>query len=696
MAVTTTRVDNLMHIVVNNPPVNAISSAVRSGLIAAVEELNNSDAVGALLYAEGRTFIAGADIREMGQPAQGPELPEVMLAFRYSSKPVVACLHGTPRGGGVELAMACHARVALATSNLGLPEVAIGLVPGSGGTQCLPRLADTRFAIDMITSAKPVSADDALTHGLLDAVFDSNLITAATQWLNAQLEHEDSKEPLQHKLTEAPATDSLDSDDWATIEKELTRKSRGQPAPLLALQLIKTATELPLTKGLEQERDVFKQMRDSSESRALRHLFFAERACAKPKSLASSPENPIDIKHVGVIGGGLMGSGISTALLNADLQVTLIDLDRAAVEKGQQRVEQNLATASKRGLLTRDTVTARTARLAIDTDYAALAGCDLVIEAVFEDLGVKQTVFRELEKHTSKNTLLATNTSYLDINAIAAVTSRPESVVGLHFFSPAHIMKLLEIVRADATSDQALITSFALAKKLGKVPVLAGVCEGFIGNRILKAYRFQAEVLLEEGCLPQQIDKAITDLGFPMGPFAMQDLAGLDISWAVRKASANTRDPKAHYPHIADALCERGRFGQKSGAGWYRYDEGDRTPHHDPIVEEIILSASSGKTRRDISAEEIQTRILAAMTNEGSHILSEKIAERPLDIDVVIVNGYGFPRHLGGPMHWADETGLAVVLNTIHDIEQRYPHNIKAAALLTELNNKQDQLASLN
>ncbi len=696
MAVTTSRAGNLLHIVISNPPVNAISCAVRSGLLAAIEELERSEATAALLFAEGKTFVAGADIREMGKPDTGPALPEVMLAYRQSAKPVVACLHGTPRGGGVELAMACHARVALATTTLGLPEVALGLIPGSGGTQCLPRLTDTGFAIDMITSAKPVSADEAFEHGLLDAVFDSNLVEAATDWLNNGPDSGSSTEFLQHKLTEMPAVDSLDSDQWSALENQLAKKNKGQPAPLAALELIRTATRLSLTEGLQQEREVFLRMRDSSESRALRHLFFAERACAKPVSLQANTDSPLIINHVGVIGGGLMGSGIGTAFLNANLKVTLIDLDRTAVEKGQQRILQNLAAAVKRGLITEDTATQRSNALSINTDYASLADCELVIEAVFENMEVKQAVFRELDKHTGKDTILATNTSYLDINAIASATSRPESVVGLHFFSPAHIMKLLEIVRTDHTSDQVLKTGFALAKKLGKVPVLAGVCEGFIGNRILKAYRFQAEVLLEEGCFPQQIDDAMCALGFPMGPFAMQDLAGLDISWAVRKANADSRDPQAHYVSIADELCERGRFGQKTGSGWYRYSDGDRTPHHDPIVDDIIVAASGSAPRREIGTEEIQSRILATMTNEAAHILTENIAERPLDIDVVMVSGYGFPRYVGGPMHWADEQGLASVLSTINDIAKRYPHNVQAAALIQKLIDEKRQFTSLN
>lgn len=695
MAVTTALVGNLLHIVITNPPVNAISSAVRTELITAVNELNNSAAHAALLYAEGKTFIAGADIREMGKPDKGPLLPDVMLAYRTSSKPVVACLHGTPRGGGVELAMACHARVALQNTTLGLPEVAIGLVPGSGGTQCLPRLVDTRFAVDMITSAKAVTANEAHEHGLLDAVFKSDLITEATEWINSKLRLAGANPVLTDKLDEAPAVDTLDSDEWSAIENQLLRKTKGQPAPIAALQLIRIATQSSLAEGLQQEREVFLRMRDSSESRALRHLFFAERACAKPVSLNATTAKPLETKHIGVVGGGLMGTGISTALLNAHIKVTLIDLDRAAAEKGQQRIAQNLAAAVKRGLITAEQASTRNALLSINTDYSALNHCDLVIEAVFEDLSVKQAVFRELDKQTHADTILATNTSYLDIDAIASVTSRPESVVGLHFFSPAHIMKLLEIVRTDKTSDQVLKTSFALAKKIRKIPVLAGMCEGFIGNRILKAYRFQAEVLLEEGCLPKQVDDAMTALGFPMGPFVMQDLAGLDISWAVRKANVNNRDQNAHYVTIADQLCELGRYGQKAGAGWYRYDEGDSTPHHDPDVDNIIM-ASSPQNRRDINVVEIQSRILATMTNEGAQILSENIAERPLDIDVVMVNGYGFPRHLGGPMQHADEQGLSSVLSAIDGIAVRYPNNIQPAPMIQQLISQEKQFTSLN
>jgi len=696
MPVTTTLRGSWLHICISHPPVNAISRAMRRELLDAVTTLQSSDATAALLYCAGRTFIAGADIREMGQADTHPLLPEVMQAYRQSAKPVVACLHGTPRGGGVELSMACQYRVALQSTSLGLPEVALGLVPGSGGTQCLPRLVDTGFAIEMITSAKPVSAGTALRHGLLHAVFaaqdsdNHSLLAQASTWF------EQCAADSHPQLPESPAHNSLSENEWCAIEQQLSRKSRGQPAPLAALSLIRAATELPLSEGLALERDEFLRLRESSESKALRHLFFAERAVARPLTLQGVDGPARSIDHVGVIGGGLMGSGISTALLNAGLEVILIEQTEDALQRGQNTVNKNLSAAVTRGLLSQADADQQLARLKGSIATADAADCDLVIEAVFEDMVVKQAVFRALDQHCKADAILASNTSYLDINQLSAVTKRPESVLGLHFFSPAHIMKLLEIVRTDRTSAEVLKSGFALAKKLQKTAVLAGVCDGFIGNRILRAYRFQAETLLEEGCLPQQVDAAVTNLGFPMGPFTMQDLAGLDISWAIRKQQAPARAAAEHYVTIADQLCELGRFGQKSGAGWYRYEPDDRKPLPDPVVESIVLASGDPQSRRSVGEAEIQARILAAMANEGAAILQEQIAERPLDIDVVLVNGYGFPRHLGGPMHYADTQGLVSTLKTLEQLAKRYPYNVKPAALLRRLTAEQRDFNALN
>jgi 3-hydroxyacyl-CoA dehydrogenase len=555
----------------------------------------------------------------------------------------VAALHGTALGGGLELALACHGRVAAASTRLGLPEVSLGILPGAGGTVRLPRLVPVERAVDMITGGKPVSADTALEIGLVDVIAEGDP-THEAEVLARALATRGMPEPLiKRQVTRRP-----DAGFWEKAEADLRRKARGQQAPIEALAAIREGLELAPDEALAQERERFLKLQGSFEAAALRHVFFAERNTAA--SIRSLDAQPVDLAHVGVIGGGTMGAGIATALLLAASSVTLIERDIAATEAARKRIAETLAASAQRGAVSPTAIEPMLARLTTATDYAALGACSLIIEAVFEDLTVKAEVFNRLEEVVRPDTVLATNTSYLDVDEIAAETRHPERVVGLHFFSPAHVMKLLEIVRGNASGPVALATGLALAKRLKKIPVVAGVCDGFIGNRIMSAYRRDCEFMLEEGTLPQEIDAAMRQFGFAMGIYEVQDLSGLDIAWAMRKRRAATRPPGERYSCISDRLCESGRLGRKTGAGFYDYSSGKPVPS--AFVEQVILeeSAARGFKRRSFTPDEIMARILKVMRAEGEAILAEGIAESAADIDVVMITGYGFPRHKGGPM----------------------------------------------
>ena len=646
MSTVTLTLENAIAVItVNNPPINATSHVVRSGIVDALDQIDaNDDIRAAILICDGKTFIAGADVSEFGQPPKAPILPDVIKRIEAATKPVIAAIHGHALGGGLEVALGCHYRIADSTAKLGLPEVNLGLIPGAGGTVRLPRLVPVAEAISMITSGKPVSATKANEIGLLDAITHGALGDAARDFAKTILSRETPASLLARDPIAAPS-----SAQWDDITSATKKKARGQVAPLAAISAIRNGIEHGPDAGLDFEREKFIELRDSDQSKALRHIFFAERSVAKLPELKGVEPNPI--RQVGVIGGGIMGAGIATASLLAGFDVTIIERDEAACDNGRATVEKHLAGSLKRGLISQDRFDALMASFSTSIDYAALSDADLVVEAVFEDMAVKHDVFGKLGLHCKADAVLASNTSYLDINEIAARSVNPRRVIGLHFFSPAHIMKLLEVVRTDKADAKSLATAFDFARALGKIAVPCGVCDGFIGNRIMSAYRKHCEYMLEDGALPHQIDAAMVEFGFPMGLFAMQDMAGLEISWATRKRLAPFRDPSERYVALGDYLCEMGRFGKKNGLGWYRYDEhGKAQP--DPEVDALVIAESEKKgiTRRDFTSTEIMNVILTAMRNEGDKIMSEGIATSADAIDVVMVNGYGFPRDKGGPI----------------------------------------------
>jgi 3-hydroxyacyl-CoA dehydrogenase len=646
MSTVTLTLENAIAVItVNNPPINATSHTVRSGIVDALDQIDaNDDIRAAILICDGKTFIAGADVNEFGQPPKSPILPDVIKRLEAATKPIIAAIHGHALGGGLEVALGCHYRIADSKAKLGLPEVNLGLIPGAGGTVRLPRLVPVTEAISMITSGKPISAPKANEIGLLDAITHGALGDAARDFAKTILNRETPVSLLARDPIDAPS-----SAQWDDITSATKKKARGQVAPRAAISAIRTGIEHGPDEGLDFEREKFIELRDSDQSKALRHIFFAERSVAKLPELKGVEANPI--REVGVIGGGIMGAGIATASLLAGFDVTIIERDEAACANGRATVEKHLAGSLKRGLISQDRFDALMASLSTSIDYAALSDAGLVVEAVFEDMAVKHDVFGKLSLHCKADAVLASNTSYLDINEIAARCVNPRRVIGLHFFSPAHIMKLLEVVRTDRANAKSLATAFEFARALGKIAVPCGVCDGFIGNRIMSAYRKNCEYMLEDGALPHQIDAAMVEFGFPMGLFAMQDMAGLEISWATRKRLAPFRDPSERYVALGDYLCEMGRFGKKNGLGWYRYDENGKA-QTDPEVDALVTAESEKKgiTRRDFTHAEIMNVILGAMRSEGDKILAEGIANSADAIDVVMVNGYGFPRHKGGPM----------------------------------------------
>ncbi len=636
--------DGVLVVTIDNPPVNALSQDVRAGLMAALVFAKDDPAIaGMVITGAGKTFIGGADIKEFGKPPAEPLLPTVIDAIEAFEKPVVAAINGAALGGGLEVALACHYRVAAAGAKLGLPEVKLGLVPGAGGTQRLPRLIGLAAALDMIVTGKPVDAAAAQANGTIDAVSETlvaDAITAAKRLAGTPLRR-------TGQLPVPPAVDDLDG-----IASKLLARSRGQTAPAEAARLVRQTAERTLAEGLADERETFLRLRDSEQAAALRHVFFAERDAAKIPALEGI--QPRAVNTIGIVGTGLMGSGIAVAALTAGYTVIGIEQTDEAAEKSRKRItgllDRNLAS----GRMTPSAHAQAVSRLTVAGTPTALAGADLVIEAVFDDLDVKTALFRTLDGIVRPDAILATNTSYLDPDTIAAATAHPSRVLGLHFFSPANIMRLVEVVDCAATAPDVLATGLAVAKRLGKLPIVCGVCEGFIGNRIFSRYRREAEFLIEDGALPQDVDRAMEGFGMAMGPFAVFDLAGLEIAWARRKRQAATRDPAARYVDIADRLCEAGRFGQKSGLGWYRYNEGRKQV--DPEVETMIRDsrAAKGILTREIADTEIVSRILEAMADEGCALIAEGIARSTGDIDLVMINGYGFPAHRGGPMFLAD------------------------------------------
>ncbi len=646
-------------ILVDNPPVNALSQAVRAGLRAALEQVAADPAIAAVVLAgAGRSFPAGADIREFGKPLLEPSLPAVIAALDALLKPTVAALHGNALGGGCEVALACDRRIMAPGAGIGLPEVKLGILPGAGGTQRLPRLVGAPVALELVSSGRRLGAAEAVSLGLADAVAEGDLIGAAVAAAEGLL-----RNPPGPRVS-ARAVAPFDAEAFAKAQGEVKRRARGQLSPVKAGEAVALAARLPFEEGLAAERAIFAELVISDQAKALRHVFFAEREAPKVEGLAAVPRAHAT---VGVIGGGTMGSGIAAACADAGLTVRLVETDATAAARAAARLEELYARQVKSGRLAETVQAERLGRIACGADFAVLGGVDLVIEAVFEDLAVKQEVFRRLDAVARPGAVLATNTSYLDVDAIAAVTARPQDVCGLHFFSPANVMRLLEVVRGAATADDTLATALALGKRLGKLAVVARVGEGFIGNRIFMAYRKQMEFLLEEGCLPQQVDAALEAWGLAMGPFAVFDLTGLEIAWKTRQRQAAARDPRARYVAIPDRLCEAGRFGAKTGLGWYRHAPGARRGEADPAVEAIIEAARAEKgiVPRAFSDAEIQSRALAAMVNEACLLLQEGIAQRPSDVDVTLVNGYGFPAWRGGPLFAAEQRGLPAALRDV-------------------------------
>ncbi|WP_170754364.1 3-hydroxyacyl-CoA dehydrogenase NAD-binding domain-containing protein [Ruegeria lacuscaerulensis] len=678
----------------DNPPVNALSHAVRSGLQDAfLQVISEGKARAIVLICEGRSFFAGADIREFGGPMLEPVLPDLINQIESCPIPVVSAIHGTALGGGLEVAMGTHYRVTADSGQLGLPEVNLGLLPGAGGTQRLPRLVPMDEAAGMITGGRPIRAQKAIEIGLVDKVVPlADLRAEALAFAQALIR--DGKSP---RPTSANDCDQMNANRFAVLSDKVRKSARGSVAPLKCLEALEAAMLLPFDEGLAKERALFLDLVQSDQRAALTHAFFAERQVGKlPEIKGVSPR---DIATVGVVGGGTMGAGITVCSLLSGLDVTLIERDAESVDRATSTVSKLLMGAVKRGKLSQQACDAiLSGSFRASTDYTDLAQADLVIEAVFESMEVKKEIFGTLDQVCRQGAILASNTSYLDLNAIAQMTGRPANVIGLHFFSPAHVMRLLEVVVGNATAPDVTATGFALAKRLGKIAVRAGVCDGFIGNRILSQYQKANNATVLAGASPFDVDAALTGFGLAMGPFAVGDLAGLDIGWANRKRPAPTRDPGEVYPEFADRLCEMGRFGRKTGRGFYIYDDAAPNGRPDPEVEEIIAEerAEKGIAPRAIDASEIVERYMAAMVNEAARIVEEGIALRPLDVDVTLLNGYGFPRWRGGPMQYADTVGISKILSDINRFTEDDPRFWQAAPLLERLAQEDRSFASLN
>ncbi|MGB5491431.1 MAG: 3-hydroxyacyl-CoA dehydrogenase NAD-binding domain-containing protein [Woeseiaceae bacterium] len=665
---------------VEYPPVNALSHAVRQGLHDAITAAQTDASEAIVIVCEGRTFIAGADITEFGKPPVEPFLPDLLNVIEDSKKPVIAAIHGTALGGGFETTLAAHYRCALPGAKIGLPEVKLGLLPGAGGTQRTPRLGGVQAALDLMTSGTPIGATAALELGLIDRIVEGDLRAEAIAWARELVEQ--GATPRKSSEQDVPDFDAAIFD---TYRATLAKRARGQIAPQNIVACVEAATKHPFKEGLAVERRLFMECMQSPQSAALRHLFFAERQAAKINDLPKdTPQRSID--SVGIIGGGTMGGGIAMSFANAGIPVTLIEINDDALTRGLSIVEKNYAASVKRGKLSEDKATECRALISGSTDYGSLANLDLVIEAVFEDPELKKSIFARLDDACKPGAILATNTSYQDVDAIAAATQRPQDVIGLHFFSPANIMKLLEVVRGDKTADDVLATCMALAKKIKKVPVMSGVCYGFIGNRMLQPYFREAQLCLVEGATPKQVDNAMEGWGMAMGPIRVADLAGIDVGYKARQALPESErgDPRAS--RVADVLAEMGRLGQKTGAGFYQYDSQTRKHVSDPVVQEIIEreAAALGVERRDIPDDEIVDRLIYALVNEGMRIVEEGIAQRPSDIDVVYIYGYGFPAWRGGPMHYADAVGLEKVHARVTEFCERFGAEAWAPAPLLE------------
>jgi len=672
--ISTRKHGDVLIILSNNPPVNALGHAVRQGIVAAIEQGEADSSVNAIVIAcEGQTFFAGADVSEFGTPKAfaEPMLPQVVDRIEECAKPVVAAIHGTALGGGLEVALSCHYRVALPSAKLGTPEVKLGLLPGAGGTQRLPRVAGVRKALEMCAGGAPISAREAYDCGLVDRLIEDDLIVHAV----AYAEEVKDVRPLPKSSERQYKLNECDPSVFDDFRKENARKFRGFDAPEANIRAVKVACERPYAEGVLEERKLFMELMSGVQARAQQYFFFAERKAAKIEGLPEGTQ-PRPIQKVGVIGAGTMGGGISMNFLSAGIPVTIFEMNQEALDRGSGVMRKNYEASAAKGRMTSDQVEKAMGLLTPTLDFDALADCDLIIEAVFEQMEVKKDIFTRLDKTVKQGAILASNTSYLNIDEIAAVTSRPQDVVGMHFFSPANVMKLLEVVRGAKTAPDVLVTVMGLAKKIRKVAVVAGVCHGFIGNRMLMPRQVEATKLLLEGATPEQIDRVHVEFGMPMGPFQMADLAGVDIGWH--------RDP-TRIENIRDALAAEGRWGQKKQAGFYDYDD-KRKPSPSPRVQEIIedFRAKAGVEKRDITDEEIVERTLYTMVNEGAKILEEGMAQRASDIDVVWVYGYGWPVYRGGPMFWADTEGLAKIVEGLKRQEARMGSDFSFSQLLLD------------
>ena len=641
---------DVMVITVNNPPINAGSIEVRQGLLDAIAHLEKeSQAKAGVIIGGGSTFIAGSDIKEFSLPLAEPHLPQVIAAIENCSKPVVCAIHGAALGGGFELALGCDARISQEGAVVGLPEVTLGIIPGAGGTQRLPRLIGVEKSIELICGGVRIKADEALRLGIINKVVREDLLGHAIT-----LARELEGQKFKVRDLAVPKADPVDIE---LAANKALKAGKSRPQIKMAIEMIINAMTISIDQGLAKEREVFQQLRISTEAKALRHQFFAERKLFKALSLNSAQAKTIE--RVAVIGAGTMGSGIAIACLSAGYSVHLLDQSAASLANGVKKIEDFYSSRLINGKMSAEKVAAALGRFTHSSQWSDIASADLIIEAVFEDLEVKHAVFKQIDEHAKADALIATNTSYLDIEAIAEKTHNPARVFGLHFFSPANVMKLIEIIRCKASSDAVIATGLLFAKRLGKTPVISANAFGFIGNRIYAAYRRQCEFMLEEGASPEQIDQALEEFGFAMGPFAVADMSGLDIAWAMRKNQAATRNPVDRYVSIPDTLCLAGHFGRKTGSGYYLYDgAGKRTK--DPWVHQVIAEASAAKniTRREFTSQEIVDRVLLTMMNEVAHLVSEQVVGDATDCDIALVNGYGFPRWQGGPVFMAREMGL--------------------------------------
>ncbi len=683
-----TKDNDIAIITINNPPVNALSPGVPEGIAAAIEQIDKDSSVkAAVLIGGGRTFIAGADIKEFGKITSGENkrgvgLLPILLRIEDCTKPVVVAIHGTAFGGGLEVAMSGHYRVAVAGAQVGQPEVKLGIIPGAAGTQRLPRLAGVAKAVEMCTDGNPVKATEAFKVGIVDKLIEGDLLTGAVAFAR---EVSGKPAPKTRERNGKLGTPEENVPIFAAARENARKKQRGLMAPLAAIDAIEAATKLPFEEGCLAEEKLFAECLFSDQSKAMIHVFFGEREVAKIPDVPK--ETPIiPVNSAAVVGAGTMGGGIAMVFANAGIPVLLKEADQAALDNGLATIQKNYANSVKRGRFTQQVMDERLKLITPTLSYNDFANVDMVIEAVFEGMALKKEVFGELDRICKPGAILASNTSTLDIDEIASATSRPQSVIGTHFFSPANVMRLLEIVRGKATSKEVIATCMQLSKKLGKVGVLVGNCRGFVGNRMFGPYRREAQFLVEEGASVEAVDKALYDFGMAMGPLATGDLAGLDVGWRIRKEYRHLEKPGVRQPLAEDQLCEMGRYGQKKNAGWYKYDA-KRRPILDPEVSELVSkwAAEAGIKQRQISAQEIVDRCIYALVNEGARILEEGYALRAVDIDIIYLTGYGFPNHRGGPMWYADTVGLKKVYERILEFHQQHGYWWEPAPLLKKL-----------